>query len=74
VGTGGLMVIMLRRGKSSWLRMKFEFAFFAGHGILIKVLPPSFLALTVNELCLLFLPNPYATLCFVPHIFRYEIS
>jgi hypothetical protein len=53
---------MLRRGESSWSCIKFEFAFFAGHGILIRVLPPCFLALPVNELCLpLFLPNPYAT-------------
>ena len=36
-----------------WLCIKFEFAFFAGHGILIRVLPPSFPALPVNELCLL---------------------
>jgi hypothetical protein len=53
-----------------------EFAFFAGHAILIST--PSFLALTVNELCLLFLLNPYATSCFLLHIFpaffgRYEI-
>jgi hypothetical protein len=61
---------MLRRGECSWLCMKFEFAFFAGHGILIRVLRPSFLALTVNELCLLFSPNPYATSCFVLDIFR----
>jgi hypothetical protein len=47
---------MLRRGESSWLCMKFEFAFFVGHGILIRVLSPSRLALTVNELCLLFWP------------------
>ncbi len=59
---------MLRRGESSWLCLKFEFAFFAGHGILIRVLPPSFLALTVNELCLIFLPNPCATSCFLLHI------
>jgi hypothetical protein len=44
--------------------MKCEFAFFAGHGILIRVLWPSFLALPVNELCLLLLPNPNATSCF----------
>jgi hypothetical protein len=60
---------MLRRGESSWLCLKFEFAFFAGHGIFIRVLPPSFLALPVNELCLLFWPNPYTTSCFVLHIF-----
>jgi hypothetical protein len=59
---------MLRRGESSWLCMKFESAFFAGHGISIRLLPPSFFALPVNELCLLFLPNPYATSCFVLHI------
>jgi hypothetical protein len=51
---------MLRRGESSWLVVKFEFAFIAGHGSMMRVLPPSFLALTVNELCLLFLPNPDA--------------
>ncbi len=44
-----------------WLCMKFEFAFIAGHGSLIRVLPPSYLALIVNELCLRFLPNLYAT-------------
>jgi hypothetical protein len=32
-GEGGMMQIMLRRGESSWLCMKFEFAFCAGHGI-----------------------------------------
>jgi hypothetical protein len=62
---------MLRRGAaSSWLCMKFEFAFFADQGILIRVLPPSFLALPVNELCLLFWPNTYATSAHFP----YEIS
>jgi hypothetical protein len=61
---------MLRRGESSWLCMKFEFAFFAGNGILIRVLSPSFLALTVNALSLHFLPNSYATSCFVLRIFR----
>jgi hypothetical protein len=59
---------MLRRGDSSWTCMKFEFALFARHSILIRVLPPSFLALTVNELGLLLKPNPYATSCFVLHI------
>jgi hypothetical protein len=39
---------MLRRGESSWLYMKFEIAFFAGQSILIRVLPPSFLALPVS--------------------------
>ncbi len=39
--------------------MEFEFVFFAGHGILIRVLPPSFLAWPVNELGLLLLPNLY---------------
>jgi hypothetical protein len=53
---------MLRRGGSSWLRMKFEIAFFSCHGILIRVLPPSFLAWTVNELYLPFWPAPYAAL------------
>ncbi len=48
----------MRRGESSWLCMKFEFAFFSGHGILIRVLPPSsFLALTVNKICLVCLPD-----------------
>jgi hypothetical protein len=61
---------MLRRGESRWLCLKFEFAFIVGHGILIRVVPPSFLALTVNELCLLFLPHPYATSCFMLHVFR----
>ncbi len=45
---GGVMENMLRRGESSWLCMKFEFAFIAGQGILIRVLPPYFLALTVK--------------------------
>ncbi len=40
--------------ESSWLCMKFEFAFIVCHGILIRVLPPSFLALPVNDFCLLF--------------------
>ena len=36
----------------------------------LGVLPPSFLAHSpVNELCLLFWPNPYATSCFVLHTF-----
>jgi hypothetical protein len=52
---------MLRRGEPGWLCVKFEFSFIAGHGSMIRVLLPSFLALTVNELCLLFLANPYAT-------------
>jgi hypothetical protein len=52
---------MMRRVESSWLCMKFEFAFIAGHGIMIGALPPSFLALTENELCLHFLPHPHAT-------------
>jgi hypothetical protein len=54
----------------SWLRMKFEVAFFAGHGILIRVLSPFFLTLPVNELCLLFWPNLNTTSCFVLRIFR----
>jgi hypothetical protein len=49
-GGGGGIGNMLRRGDSSWLCMKFEFAFFVGHGILIRVFPLSYLALTVNEL------------------------
>ncbi len=40
---------ILRRDENSWLCVKFEFVFFAGHGILIRVLPPSCLAFTVNE-------------------------
>ncbi len=56
---------MLRRGESSWLCMKFELAFLVDHGILIRVLPPSFLALSVNEYFLLLLPNPYANSCFL---------
>lgn len=49
---------MLRRGES----MNVELASVAGHGILIRVFPPSFLALTAKGLCLLFWPNHrYAT-------------
>ncbi len=33
VGGGGGVGNMLRRGGSSWLCMKFEVAFIAGHGI-----------------------------------------
>jgi hypothetical protein len=51
------MEYMLRRGESSCLCVKCEFAFFACHCILIRLLPLSFLALFVNELCLLFWPN-----------------
>ena len=69
-GERWLMGNMLKNGESSWLCMKFEFSFFAGHSILIRVLPPCFLALSVNELCLLFWPNPYATTWFVLHILR----
>ena len=66
---------MLRRGESSWLCMKFEFAFFAGHGILLRVLPPSFLALTVKEVCfILILLNPFATACFVLHVVLLRFS
>ncbi len=50
----GVLGNMLRRGESSWLCMKFEFAFVAGNSIFDQVLPSSFLALPVNELCLLF--------------------
>jgi hypothetical protein len=53
---------MLRRGDSRWLCTKFEFAFFAGHGISIRALSPYFLALTVN--------NPY----FVQHISRMRFA
>jgi hypothetical protein len=52
-----MMGNMLRRGERSWLCMKFKFAFFAGNGILIKVLPPS---------CL----TPMRFHAFVLHIFR----
>jgi hypothetical protein len=65
---------MLTLGESSWLCTKCEFAFFAGHGILIMVLPPSFLAFPVNELCLLFWPYSCTTSSFVLQIFLYEIS
>jgi hypothetical protein len=41
-----------------WLRSEFEFAFFSGHNIFIRILPPSFLA-----------SNPYATSCFLLHTF-----
>ena len=51
---GWAMEYMLRRGEGSWFYVKFEFAFFADHGIFTRVVPPSFLALSVNELCLLF--------------------
>jgi hypothetical protein len=50
--------------------MKFEFAFFAGHGFFYEDSSAVFLALTVKEPCLFFLPNPCATSCFVLHIFR----
>ncbi len=73
-GGGWLMGNMLRRCKSSWLCMKFELASLADHGILIRVLPPSRLALTVSKLWLLFWPNPYATSCFVLHLFRMRFS
>ncbi len=68
-GGGGLVRNIFRRSESSWLCMKFEFTFFAGHGILIKVLPSSCLALTVDELFPLFWPNSYATSCFVLQTF-----
>jgi hypothetical protein len=55
---------MLRMGESSWLFVKFEFGFIAGHGSLIRVLPCSFLALAVNEPCLHLWPHPYVTWCF----------
>ncbi len=74
MGGGGVMN-MLRRGESSWLCIKFEFAFFAGHGILLRVLSPSFLALTVKELCFrLILLNPFATACFVLHVVLLRFS
>jgi hypothetical protein len=57
------MLNMLRRCKSSWLCMKFEFAFIAGHSIFNRVLLSSFIAMNVNELCHLFRPNPYAISC-----------
>jgi hypothetical protein len=43
---GGVMGSMLRRGESSWLCMKFEFTSLAGHSVLIRVLPPSFLEIS----------------------------
>jgi hypothetical protein len=67
-GGGRLMWNMLTRGESSWLCMKF--AFFAGHGIFIRVLPPSYVALPVNELCILFLSNHEVTWCSALRIFR----
>jgi hypothetical protein len=45
LGWRGMMRTILRSGESSWLCMKFEFAFFAGRSILIRVLQFSFLAL-----------------------------
>jgi hypothetical protein len=51
---GGVMGNMSRRGESSLLCMKFESAFIAGDCVLIRVLPSTFLALTVNELGLHF--------------------
>jgi hypothetical protein len=60
VGEGSIRN-MLRRSESSWLCIKFEFVFIVGHGSLIRALPSSFLALTMNELCLHLLPNPCAT-------------
>ncbi len=75
-GGGGVDGENVEKGReSSWLCMKFTLAFIAAHGILIRVLPPSFLALAVNELCLLSVPNPSLcdlTLC-AGH-FSYEIS
>jgi hypothetical protein len=61
---------MLRRGESSWSCMKFELVVFGGHDIfLIRIPLPSFLALPANELCPVFLPNGFATSCFVLQIF-----
>jgi hypothetical protein len=65
--SSGERVNMLRRGESCWLCVKFEFGFIAGYGsLMIRVLPSSFLALTVDEVCLHFLPHPMRldTLCF----------
>jgi hypothetical protein len=62
----GMMGNILRNSESSWLGMKFECAFIACHGILIRA-SDFFLALPVNEFCLLFLSNPDATSCFVLH-------
>jgi hypothetical protein len=59
VVVGGVIGNTSRRGESSWLCMKVEFAFFSGYGILIRVLPPSFLESPVTELCLLFIPDPF---------------
>jgi hypothetical protein len=69
---GGLMGNMLRRGESSWLCVKFEFGFIAGHNsLMIRVLPSSFLALTVDEVSLHFLPSPNAISCIVRfHAFK----
>ncbi len=50
---------MLRRGDSSWLWVKF--AFFSCHSIIYQG-SPSFLVLTVNELCLLFLRQCFTML------------
>ncbi len=60
-GGVGVMGIMLRRGESSWLCVKLGIGFVAGHGSLIRVVPSSYLALTVNEISLDLLPHPYAT-------------
>ncbi len=56
--------------EKSWLCMKFKLAFFGGHCILIRFLPPCYLALTVNELCLLFLPTLCDFKLCAAHIFR----
>ena len=56
---GWLMGNMLIRGESSWLCMwRFSLSSLPGTVFLIRVLPPSFLALPVNERCLLFWRNP----------------
>jgi hypothetical protein len=43
-GGEGLMGKMLRRGESSWLFVKFEVGFIAGHGSLIRVLSSVFIS------------------------------
>jgi hypothetical protein len=53
---------MLRRGESSWLCEKFEFAFIDGYGILIRALR------------LLFWSNLYVTSCFNLHVLRMRFA
>jgi hypothetical protein len=44
---GGEDVKYVEKGESSWLCVKLEFGFITGHGSLIRVVPSSYLALTV---------------------------